>query len=60
MFATVMRVTTLRLFLAIVAIGNPGTHQMDVNVAFLNGDPDLDILVVQPKGFVKYGNPSYT
>ncbi|GKF20377.1 zinc finger, CCHC-type containing protein [Tanacetum coccineum] len=42
-YAPVACITTIRLLLALAAIHNLVIHQMDVKIAFLNGDLDEDI-----------------
>ena len=37
-YSPVMRITSIRMILAIVALRNLKVHQMDVKTAFLNGD----------------------
>ncbi|CAM8966020.1 unnamed protein product [Rhodiola kirilowii] len=39
-YAPVVRISTIRLLIALAAINNMVVHQMDVNTAFLNGDLD--------------------
>nr|GEU74520.1 hypothetical protein [Tanacetum cinerariifolium] len=51
-YASVARITTFRLLLALAAIHNLVIHQMDVKIAFLNGDLDEEVYMKQPKGFV--------
>ncbi|GJU13765.1 zinc finger, CCHC-type containing protein [Tanacetum coccineum] len=51
-YAPVARITTIRLLLALVAIHNLAIHQMDVKIAFLNGDLEEKVYMKQPKGFV--------
>nr|GEV32974.1 zinc finger, CCHC-type [Tanacetum cinerariifolium] len=55
-YAPTARVTTIRLLLALAAIHNLVIHQMDVKIAFLNGDLDEEVYMKQPKGFVMLGN----
>nr|GEV36897.1 hypothetical protein [Tanacetum cinerariifolium] len=55
-YAPVARITTIRLLLALAAIYNLVIHQMDVKIAFLNGDLDEKVYMKQPKGFVMPGN----
>nr|KAJ0219061.1 hypothetical protein LSAT_V11C300140140 [Lactuca sativa] len=55
-YAPVVRISTVRLLLALAAIHNLVIHQMDVKTAFLNGDLDEEIYMKQPEGFVMPGN----
>nr|GEW23329.1 zinc finger, CCHC-type [Tanacetum cinerariifolium] len=55
-YASVARITTIRLLLALAAIHNLVIHQMDVKTAFLNGDLDEEVYMKQPKGFVMQCN----
>ena len=43
------------MLIAIDAIHNFEIHQMDVKIAFLNGDLDEEIYMEQPEGFVVKG-----
>ena len=55
-FSHVVRFTSIRLILALVACLDLELHQMDVKTAFLNGELDEEIYMDQPTGFVKEGN----
>ncbi|GJT98079.1 zinc finger, CCHC-type containing protein [Tanacetum coccineum] len=55
-YAPVARITTIRLLLALAAIHNLVIHQMEVKIAFLNGDLDEEVYMKQPEGFVMPGN----
>ena len=46
-----MRITSVRLVLAIVAHMDLELYQMDVKTAFLNGELDEEIYMDQPLGF---------
>ena len=54
-FVSVVRHTCIRILLAIVAIHDLELEQLDVKTAFLHGDLDEDIYMVQPEGFVVDG-----
>ena len=51
-YSPVMRINSIRMVLAIVALRNLEVHQMDVTTAFLNGDLDEEIYMEQPEGFI--------
>ncbi|CAH9139773.1 unnamed protein product [Cuscuta epithymum] len=51
-FAPVVKFTTIRIILALVAHFNWELKQMDVTTAFLHGDLDKNIYMHQPEGFV--------
>lgn len=55
-FSPVVRVTSIRLILAIVACLDLELHQMDVKTAFLNGELDEEIYMKQPMGFELQGS----
>ena len=42
-YSPVTRISSIRMLIAIVAIHNLEIHQMDVKIAFLNGDLDEEI-----------------
>ncbi|GJT45754.1 zinc finger, CCHC-type containing protein [Tanacetum coccineum] len=46
-YAPLARITAIRLLLALVAIHNLVMHQMDVKIAFLNGDLDKEVYMKQ-------------
>ena len=54
-FFPVTRVTSIRLLIAVAAIHDLKIHQMDVKIAFLNGNLGEEIYMDQPKGFVEPG-----
>ena len=55
-YSPVTRINSIRMILAIAALRNLEVHQMDVKTAFLNGDIDETIYMVQPENFV-LGDP---
>ena len=57
-FSSVIRITSIRLLIAIVAIFYLKIHQMDVKTAFLNGDLEEEIYMNQLVGFVELGQES--
>jgi hypothetical protein len=54
-FSPVVRFASIHLILAIVAYMNLELYQMDVKIAFLNGELDEEIYMDQPIGFVANG-----
>nr|GEZ51045.1 retrovirus-related Pol polyprotein from transposon TNT 1-94 [Tanacetum cinerariifolium] len=58
-FASVARLEAIRIFLAYVAHKNMVVYQMDVNIAFLNGNLREEVYVSQPDGFVDQDNPNH-
>nr|GEX53361.1 zinc finger, CCHC-type [Tanacetum cinerariifolium] len=55
-YVPVARITTIRLLLTLAAIHNLVIHQMNIKIAFLNGDLDEEVYMKQPEGFVMPGN----
>jgi hypothetical protein len=54
-FSPVVKLTTIRLVLGIVAAENLHLEQLDVKTAFLHGDLEEDIYMHQPQGFIVQG-----
>ncbi|GKB71168.1 zinc finger, CCHC-type containing protein [Tanacetum coccineum] len=55
-YALVARISTIRLLIDLVPIHNLIIHQMDVNIAFLNGKLDEEFYMNQSYGFIMLGN----
>ncbi|CAH9089803.1 unnamed protein product [Cuscuta europaea] len=55
-FAPVVKFTTIRMMLALVAHNDWEMKQMDVTTAFLHGELDKQIFMSQPEGFI---DPKY-
>ena len=51
-YSLVIRITSIRVLIAIVALHNPKIHQMDAKTTFLNGELKKEICMEQPKGFI--------
>ena len=51
-FSPVVKLTSIRILLSIVASENLHLEQMDVKTTFLHGDLDKEIYMQQPEGFV--------
>ena len=54
-YSPVTRISSILMLIAIAAIHNLEIHQMDVKIAFLNGDLDEEIYMEQPEGFIVPG-----
>jgi transposase InsO family protein len=54
-FSPVVRITTIRLLIAISAIQDLEMSQLDIKTAFLYGTIDEEIYVTQPEGRIKKG-----
>ncbi|OWZ15685.1 Integrase, catalytic core protein [Phytophthora megakarya] len=54
-FAPVIRLESLRLLLALVAINDWECEQTDVDTAFLNGDLAEEVYMIQPEGLEEAG-----
>ena len=55
MFSPVVKHSSIRVILAIVAIRNLELEQLDVKTIFIHGGLEKDILMCQPEGFEKKG-----
>nr|GEY42283.1 hypothetical protein [Tanacetum cinerariifolium] len=58
-FAPVARLEAIRIFLAYATHKNMVVYQMDVKIAFLNGNLREEVYVSQPDGFVDPDNPNH-
>ncbi|GJS53789.1 retrovirus-related pol polyprotein from transposon TNT 1-94 [Tanacetum coccineum] len=59
LFAPVVRIKTMRIFIENVANKNMTIYHMDVKMDFLNGKLHEVVYVSQPEGFVDQDNPTY-
>ncbi|KAH9088958.1 hypothetical protein LEN26_019328 [Aphanomyces euteiches] len=57
-FAPVLRLESLRVFCALIALLDLNTVQIDIKTAFLHGDLDEEIYMVQPEGFIDQERPT--
>ena len=55
-FSPVVRFSSIRMVLSIVAHMDLELHQMDVKTPFLNGDPEEEKYMKQPIGYVEKGH----
>ncbi|GKA29860.1 retrovirus-related pol polyprotein from transposon TNT 1-94 [Tanacetum coccineum] len=58
-FAPVARIEAIHIFIANAAHKNMTIYQMDVKMAFLNGELKEKVYLLQPEGFVDQDNPSH-
>ncbi|GJS10823.1 retrotransposon protein, putative, ty1-copia subclass [Tanacetum coccineum] len=54
-YLPVTRITSIRMVLAIPALGKLEVHQMDMKMTFLNGDLENALYMNQPEGFMALG-----
>ncbi|GKD65059.1 retrovirus-related pol polyprotein from transposon TNT 1-94 [Tanacetum coccineum] len=59
LFAPVSRIKVIRIFIANAANKNMTIYQIDVKMAFLNGELREVVYVSQPEGFVDEDNPNH-
>ena len=57
-YSPVARLTTIRALLSLATSYGLIVHQMDIKIAFLNGELDEEIYMDQPDGFVVKGQES--
>nr|GEW05041.1 zinc finger, CCHC-type [Tanacetum cinerariifolium] len=55
-YALVARIITIRVLIAMASNHNLIIHQMDMKIAFLNGELDGEVYMNQPQGFVMPGD----
>ncbi|GJW40235.1 integrase, catalytic region, zinc finger, CCHC-type containing protein [Tanacetum coccineum] len=58
-FAPVSKIEAIHIFIANAAQKNMTIYQMDVKMAFLNGELKEEVYVSQPEGFDDQDNPSH-
>eukprot|EP00253_Pinus_taeda_P032276 PITA_32276 len=58
-FSPVVKIVSIRIVLALVALLDLELHQLDVKTAFLHGDLDEEIYMEQPEGFVQHRNKKF-
>ncbi|RVW71155.1 Retrovirus-related Pol polyprotein from transposon TNT 1-94 [Vitis vinifera] len=54
-FSPVVKMSTIRLVLGMMAIENLHLEQLDVKTTFLHGDLEEDLYMIQPEGFIVQG-----
>eukprot|EP00253_Pinus_taeda_P026498 PITA_26498 len=58
-FSPVVKIVSIRIVLALVALLDLELQQLDVKTAFLHGDLDEEIYMEQPEGFVQHRNNKF-
>eukprot|EP00253_Pinus_taeda_P018477 PITA_18477 len=58
-FSPVVKIVSIRIVLALVALLDLELQQLDVKTAFLHGDLDEEIYMEQPEGFVQHRNEKF-
>lgn len=58
-FASVAKFTSIRSLFSLAAKYGLAVHQMDVNMAFLNGSLEEDIFMMQPDGYKSQEHPDH-
>ena len=58
-FSPVVKMSSIRVILGLVATLDLELEQMDVKTAFLHGDLEEEIYMEQPEGFIEKGKESY-
>eukprot|EP00253_Pinus_taeda_P011150 PITA_11150 len=58
-FLPVVKIVSIRIVLALVALLDLELQQLDVKTVFLNGDLDEEIYMEQPEGFVQNRNKKF-
>ena len=51
-FSSIVKMSTIRLVLGMVAVENLHLEQLDVKTTFFDGDLEEDIYMIQPKWFI--------
>ena len=58
-FSPVVKASTVRIVLTLAVAKNWPIRQLDINNAFLNGQLEDDVFMVQPEGFIDQEKPDY-
>ena len=54
-YSPVTRITSIRMLIALAAVHDLKIHQIDLKIAFLNGELEEEIYMEQPEGFIVPG-----
>jgi len=58
-FSPIVKLTTIKSMLSIVAVKDLHPEQLDVNTVFLHGDLEEDIYMLQPQGYIMPGKEQF-